>query len=245
MLQQLHQAAQYLSAFGICYVDKREDDSHTNLGWEMDHRRLITHASGQEQLALHFEDFALQWIRNGEVVSSFGLHYKTHRSAFDWIDEQRNQAGLSDYNYTFHYELPYDVIRRDSVYMIANPSQLGILANRLTKLQPIFKEFLVSNGLESPVRVWSHHFDLGLYTKVSEKLSIGAGLAIPDTLENEFYVYVTGWGSDGGIATNSFPELSVGQWHTHWKGATLTSDNHESDSIQAFLQEALEQFKRT
>ena len=45
-IQNLHLAAQYLAAGGISFIEKKSDDSHTNLAWNKTENRMTTHVFG-------------------------------------------------------------------------------------------------------------------------------------------------------------------------------------------------------
>ena len=82
----MHLAAQYLAAAGISFVEKKADDSHTNLGWSIDKQRLETHSlsTDGDVLALNYNTFSLEWD-SLENNASFALDGKTHQQVLDSV----------------------------------------------------------------------------------------------------------------------------------------------------------------
>jgi hypothetical protein len=97
--------------------------------------------------------------------------------------------------------------------------------------------FLLEYKLESPIRVWPHHFDLGIYASIKNGLDFGAGLAIADTLVDGLYFYACGWKEGKSIPTKGFDSLSKGEWRSDWDGATLKSEGLNAETGTLFLTE--------
>lgn len=249
-IEQLHIAAQYLAAAGISFLDKKEDDSHTNLGWEPEHLRLITHPFGKNnQMALDFQRFSLEWLTDGKVVASKELQDSVHSENLNWIKDQVSNSKLpSKYNYSFHYELPYRKITKDYNFPVEGMVQIADIWNRLNIAQKAFENFLSSNHLTSPIRVWPHHFDMGIYTKIDKEnnLFLGAGLAFPDSLEEHLYYYASGWKDGSRINPKEFNKLENGVWRSEgWLGATLPSSEINETEAELFLFQAMQEFRQT
>ena len=103
-----------------------------------------------------------------------------------------------------------------------------------------------THQLDSPIRVWPHHFDTGAYAPLGDTgISIGIGMAIPDTLSDEHYFYISGYKDGKTIFPSSRNDLSLGKWVSEgFTGAILsTKDIIESEAVQ-FFQEAIDQFKQ-
>ena len=50
--RQLHHAAQLATAFGISYLPKKPDDSHTNLEWIESNSALASNPLGENRIAM-------------------------------------------------------------------------------------------------------------------------------------------------------------------------------------------------
>jgi len=114
----------------------------------------------------------------------------------------------------------------------------------------IFTQFAIErilndNSLKSSIRVWPHHFDTGIYEQLpNSDIYIGLGLAIPDIVNPEHYLYVSGYKNGKNIETTSFKKLEIGEWRSEaFKGAIIPAETLiESEAVQ-FFQEAINQFK--
>jgi hypothetical protein len=239
-IKNLHQAAQYLAAAGISFIKAKDDDSHTNIGWNKTKSRMETHVFEHVfQLSLNLETQSLEWIKNGAILSTTNINKATHKQIITWISEQVNQHGLSkEYVYSFHYDLPYDKITNEYLYSF-DQEEIKSISSEFTKAQNTFEQFLKLERLESPIRVWPHHFDLGIYTKLeSENTFMGAGLAIPDSLVDDFYFYASGYNNGEAIETKKFGKMKFGQFRSDWNGATLASSTTGKEQAIEFLKEA-------
>ena len=111
MKKQMHLAAQYLAAAGISFLDKREDDSHTNLGFDTDCGIVSTHplSKNNDSLSLDYKKFTLVWNSSNESTS-FRLDGATHQQIVEWISEVSQKFLGKQYDYKFHYDLPLSLI---------------------------------------------------------------------------------------------------------------------------------------
>ncbi|MFT6501041.1 MAG: hypothetical protein ACJASQ_001151 [Crocinitomicaceae bacterium] len=245
-IEQIHLAAQYLAAAGISFLDKKVDDSHTNLGWDTENKRLATHAfgTGNHQVGLNLASVKLEWLNNGEVASTIDLKTATHSEILNWFKAQVEKHNMETvYQYDFHYELPYPSISGNDTFKI-DPSNSLKYAEELSTAQTSFETFLSENDLKSPIRVWPHHFDLGIYTQLDSSGSVflAAGLAVADTLVDSLYYYAAGYKDGEEIVTKSFSGLDKGDWRSSWNGATLASEGINVEVSKHFLNQAKEQF---
>lgn len=247
MLEQLHKAAQYLAAANISYLPAKPDDSHTNLEWNPNDKRLLSRefGTGNLQLGLNYKNFSLEILNAGGVVNTLELNGKGHGDIMAWIKSELVNQGHNDtYAYSFHYDLPYDEINNDTVYTLTSAGEMADIAGRLTLALEGFSEFLTENQLESEVRVWPHHFDLGFYTEINngKSLFMGGGLAVPDSLVDDLYYYTTGWKSGQSVETKTYGDRKNGVWREDWNGGVLPSSNAGVNVLKSFLNESLNVF---
>ncbi|MBT2163160.1 hypothetical protein [Zobellia barbeyronii] len=244
MEKMMHLAAQYLAAAGISFVEKKADDSHTNLGWSIEKQRLETHPLSREGdvLALNYNNFSLEW-NSPKNNASFALDGKTHQQVLEWLTNSANTFLGKTYNYDFHYDLPYSI--DDSFTFILDASKLKELADLRTLTQSGLERTLEVNGLSSDIRIWPHHFDSGAYVIISDDLSIGFGLAVPDTMINEHYFYISGYKGHNGLDTSKFDSLSLGEWNNDgFKGAVLPATKINEEQVVQFFTEAINTYKK-
>ena len=246
MLQQLHLAAQYLATAGISFLDKKEDDSHTNLGFSVDKACLETWplTSSGLKLSLNYGDLSLEWTH--EANKKLLLDGKTHQEVIDWISGTAAELGLGKlYRYDLHYKLPY-TMDADFKFSFSDTDQVNKLIQLRTLAQQALTSFLEMENLTSDIRIWPHHFDTGAYTALNDGSgkSIGLGMAIPDTLVDDLYFYISGYRGHNALNTWAFKSLPKGKWiNDGFKGAVLPATNASQDTVVQFFQEAVQRYK--
>ena len=246
MNQQIHLASQYLAAAGISFVLPKEDDSHTNLGFDPETKSMETRELSKEVdiLAFNYQKFSLEWhsFKGNEF---FELDGKTHKEVLLWLQDISLKKLGKKYSYDLHYELPY-VIDDNYTYKIENKEELDHLCNLRILATHTFESFVENNQLDTEIRIWPHHFDTGGYAQVgTTDMYIGFGLAIPDSVCKHHYFYIVGYKNNTAMETGNFENLSHGTWlNSNFKGAILPAiDLKETETIQ-FFQEALKQYKK-
>lgn len=240
-IEKLHQASQYLAAASISFLDKKADDSHTNLGWNTALSRIESHpldAKGN-QLVFDLKSSQLAWLKNSVESDKINLENNSHAEITSWIKDVSRINGIEkEFKYSFHYDLPYASLSENHQFSF-DKSQVETYINRQDIAQEAFESFLTVNDLKSDIRIWPHHFDLGIYFQIDDegKNFVGAGLAVPDTLVDDMYFYSSGHKNGDSIKTSEFKGLTKGDWRKDWEGATLASENINSDSALTFLNE--------
>lgn len=245
MKKQMHLAAQYLAAAGISFLNKKEDDSHTNLGFSISDGSLKTHLLSKQgdQLLLNYKAFSLQWVSSKEALS-LSLDGKSHKEVLQWLTEVSKKALNKEYTYSFHYSLPYEITNA-YVFKLESTSALQKLIALRTLAQLSLKEVNKTYNLEADIRVWPHHFDTGIYSSLSNSdIAIGLGLAIPDNVCSEHYLYASGYKHNKSIDTSSFSNLKKGEWkNKDFKGAVLPALNIDKLDAIGFFSDAIQEFK--
>lgn len=245
MEKQMYLAAQYLAAAGINYVPKKEDDSHTNLGFSIEKKRLETHllSGNGDILSLDYDSFGLQWDSQNHT-EYFPLHGITHKAVVAWLNTQSERFLAKPYSYGFHYELPYN-INDDFRFELSDAKRLAELTQLRILAQAALTETLSSNNLESPIRVWPHHFDSGAYASLNGNSAVGFGLAIPDSVCSEHYFYISGYKGHDAVPIDGFSPLSKGEWKNDgFTGAIFSSKTANLAEVVSFFTEAIESYKK-
>ena len=246
-LKNIHLASQYLAAAGISFLDKRDDDSHTNLGYSIKDHQIQTWplSAAHDMLALDLTDFSLKWISGAQALS-FKLDGKTHEQVLSWLQETSNNLGLEEkYTYSFHYELPYG-ISEDFKFEI-NAEGLELERKLRSQAQTTIQRILSEHDMESTIRIWPHHLDTGAlaYLPDNNEISIGLGLAIPDSMIDQHYFYISGYRGHDSIDPGSFSSLTQGKWVSQgFKGGVLRAENTDEGIVLQFFQEALSAFSQ-
>ncbi|WP_350290561.1 hypothetical protein [uncultured Croceitalea sp.] len=247
MNKQLHLAAQYLATAGKSFLEHRSDDSHTNVGFFMEDYTLRTwnlEDSGT-YLAFSFDDFTLQWgSKNGKI--SFALDGKIHDEIVDWISKMAIASSIKNaYRYDLHYDLPYK-ISNDFKFELSNLNDLSELLQLRILAQSSLAAFLSNEKLKSDIRIWPHHLDTGAFVELNNGSgkSIGIGMAIPDSVSDNHYFYISGYKGHNALATNNFSKLTHGEWKNNgFKGAILPVLEVDENTVLAFFIEALALYK--
>lgn len=251
----LHRAAQYLSAAGISFLDTSEDDSHTNLGWHEELLSLTTHplnAMG-DMLALNYESYSLDFVHaeNG-LLASFALSGARHLDLVNWIEHERQVLEIErPYRYELHYELPYEAITDAFVFPVIQQPELDRLAGQRTLVKSALRRASDAFHHYSTVRTWPHHFDTGSlgYLNNTDEInsavdSIGLGMAIPDAMVEDYYLYTSAWNGNAQPDLSTMPALSNGRWKNgDWKGAVLPLSGVDQAKADAFFMETIEALK--
>ena len=244
----IHLAAQYLATAGKSFLDKKDDDSHTNLGFDTQKGFLETwqlNDSGYK-IALDYKQFSLHWITNTTTRLTLTLDGKTHGEIVKWMDEVTTAlGGNKKYSYKLHYELPYGKITDDFVFTKPSEEELNKMLSYRKIAQHALENVVDKMKFDTAIRVWPHHFDSGGYEVLdsNKNIAVGFGLAIPDTIIDDFYLYTSGYKGHDGIDTTEFESLSDGKWlNDGFKGAVLHMKNVDEAKAKSFFNESIEKY---
>ncbi|MEO1030235.1 MAG: hypothetical protein AAFX55_02465 [Bacteroidota bacterium] len=243
MITIMHMAAQYLATAAISFIEKKEDDSHTNLGWT-DHS-LETHPfPNGDSLRLNYENFSLEWQHQNGNKEHLLLNHKTHKEIVEWISEMSQGNGINKpYSYNLHYELPYPKISDLTTFNLTSQDRLNDLINHRDLAHQVITHVLKTGGYESSVRIWPHHFDTGAFFTTHDNLGNGLGMAIPDSLIDDFYLYVSGYKGHDIVELPSDTNLEKGTYYSNgWKGFALPVTGITEDEATRFFTNAINQY---
>lgn len=247
MTTQMHLAAQYLAAAGISFLEKKNDDSHTNLGFSIEKGTLYTRALNlsKDLLSLNYNLFTLEW-NSHNLTKTLQLDGTSHAEVLQWIRRMAKDSDINTpYIYALHYELPY-TITDDYIYTLKDLSKLQKLVAFRKLSKSTIQEFLQNNQLNSEIRIWPHHFDTGAFASLEDEsdLAIGLGLAIPDTMCDDYYFYIGGYQGHDDLDTSGFKPLTTGKWYNEgFKGAILPISGVNKTTAIAFFEEAFTVYK--
>ncbi|WP_420602577.1 hypothetical protein [Flagellimonas sp.] len=246
-LAQVHLASQYLATAGKSFLEAKSDDSHTNVGFFSEDHTLRTWGLDESgtYLAFQYDHFSLNWVSK-DKKETFTLKGKSHGEIVEWISKIAVESKLSKpYVYDLHYDLPYS---NEGSFKFGDPNseELQKLTNLRTLAQNALEFFLQKENLESDIRIWPHHFDTGAFVVLNDGSgkSIGLGLAIPDSMVNGHYFYISGYHGHDGIDTSTFKNLAQGEWKNDgFKGAILKTSGTTEKTAVNFFQEAFSLYK--
>jgi hypothetical protein len=259
---QAHHAAQVVSSVGATFLEPTSDDSHPNLGWSDELGGLVARCVTSEcafRLVLRVGALELALIEGGGERSALALEGKTLEQAFAWLG-----AAVGEVT-----ELPPGGIQRTAYDLPKHPVATGAAFSRepaaaFAELADWLADGNASLGAlaarmegASDVRVWPHHFDVGLLAVLAGDAqgnatrTIGAGLSPGDESYPEPYWYVSPWPYPE--RAENLPALSAGgHWHTQgFTSAILTASEllaggsaAQSARAAAFLDDAVAASRR-
>lgn len=236
----MHIAAQYLATAAISFIDHKDDDSHTNLGWR--NHTLETHKfPNGDTLGLNYETFSLEWTHHNGNKEYHILNETTHLEVVDWISETSKNNGINKtYNYNLHYDLPYDEISNSTRFKLTNQNDLNVLISNRDLAQNVISNVLKSNNYKSLIRIWPHHFDTGAFINISETLSIGLGMSIPDSLIDDFYFYISGYNGQNPIDIELSNSINKETYYNNgWQGFANSISELDEHAAIDFCQVAI------
>lgn len=252
----LHRAAQLISLTGVNLQNHLPDDSHTTMVWNTEAKLLLGRSfelnNKRYCVGIRLYPFELALFdENLSAVQAIEIGGIDKPALYSiWEDWLRNMGFKGELINKVHYELPqtpgYHAMRLQGLENeFADAwSNLRSLANN------VMESLNIVSGTESEVNIWPHHFDTGVYYPIATQndetiQSIGAGLAIADSMIREPYFYIYGWTKEGVIEYKNAPKLEAGQWLTkEWQGAVLkASDITDQKQVSHFLKQAFDFLK--
>jgi hypothetical protein len=225
---QLHYALQGAAAVGRTLLPPCDDDSHTSFVWSTRHEALVQGlVGGRYRSGLRLRDLTLLVI-DGEdrILDSCSLRGRTLEDAFRFYEERVGVALPRPEG------LPEHPIAMEGVFA-PYEEHLVSLASLYGRAAAILDRLGEKHPMASEVRCWPHHFDIATLIPIGSQ-TFGVGfLGGDDALDEPYwYVYAT-------PEPASFPNLTIGSWHSgEWHGAVLTG-GHEDGVAEAFLDEAI------
>lgn len=230
-IQVVHQASQFVAMFGNSYLPKQADDSQNNFDWNEETNQLEGRWIEDPEIRLSLdvinfeliidkylalEPIPLDGWNKDQVLSNLIAELKKAR-----IDTTK----LHTIN---HFKIPKHPLDAGQAFGKPAKELLEEWALYLSNSQLVLEEIKSQYDRASEVRVWPHHFDMGLYIPLSwdgqkrEKQSVGLGLAIADAYVDEPYFYINHWSESEIAYPESLPKARFGYWNTKdWKGLVL------------------------
>lgn len=253
-----HIASQFIAMAGKYLIEEKEDDSHTNMTFVSDKNLFVGKVlPNQLHVALQIESLYLQIVREDfTVVKQFALEGKSKLQAFNLLKQCLSDTGLdvTSLSQDLHYEMPDYEFTDESIFSFDDNDVFEQNALYRHNAEVILKDIVSGLKKETEINVWPHHFDTGSLVplKYDDKGALsqyfGIGFAIPDTMIDEAYFYLSFWSSEAIIELETPPALPYGIWMMPiWDGAVLRlSDILRTDSakeqhaiIKSFYSEGL------
>lgn len=257
----LHRAVQLISLTGVNLLEALPDDSQNTQIWNSRAKMILGREfiteKGNYRMAISLSPFSLQLVDvNLKIIESINIGGIDQPALYSiWGDWIANLGVTKELTTKLHYELPENELYSSNLFngltteFSQTWSSLRTMANKAMEVLNLL------SGITSEINIWPHHFDTGVYYLITEQnkettQSIGAGLAMADSLISEPYFYIYGWTKEGKINYDKAPNLDRGEWLTEgWQGAVLKASdtinvegaNSFFDSSYQFLLDQLKQ----
>lgn len=253
-----HIASQFIAITGKHLIEEKEDDSHTNMTFVSDKALFVGKTlPNQLHVALQIESLYLQIVKEDlTVVKQFALEGKSKLQAFNLLKQCLSDTGLdvTSLSQELHYEMPDYEFTDESIFSFDDNDLFEQNALYRHNAEVVFKDIVSSLKKEIEINVWPHHFDTGSFIPLKHddngdlSQSFGMGFAIPDTMIDEPYFYLSFWSSEVITELETPPALPYGIWMMPiWNGAVLRlsdilradSDKDQLAIIKSFYSEGL------
>jgi hypothetical protein len=222
---ELHYAAQIPAALGIARARPQPDFGHHALTWDANERALVSAlvpAKRDYRAGIRFHDRALLLLDGrGARLESLALAGRTLEEGLGWLSRASAQVSGEEKPALAlpGQELPAHPVAGGARFAAVDSAATTEIETWYANLAGIL-ESLRRGESASPVRVWSHHFDLDTVWNLGGERTLGFGFSPGDEFYSEPYLYVL---------PSSFPEGSVApaieepaEWRTSdWIGAVL------------------------
>jgi len=231
-LQQQHHAAQFIALVGRHLIPQQPDDSNTNMEFVFGKNMLRGNAlANGMRVALQLSEMKISILdKDNNVKNVIALEGKTKQKVFEELTQNLADFGIdmTDFKNELHYETPSHQLDKGEVFSIRNEDDFIENTNYRHNAKIILNEITQQFEQEEPIRIWPHHFDTGAFFAIGKNekgettQTIGIGLAIPDSMIDEPYYYLSFWSEKPIKGLEKFNALDAGKWMMpDWNGAVL------------------------
>jgi hypothetical protein len=261
-MQQQHHAAQFPALVGKYLIPQEPDDSNTNMQILPGKDILAgNRLSNGFCVALNLINLEISLLdENDSIKTGFALNGKTKQQGFSELKKilSENRIDTSCLKNELHYEIPAHKLDEGFPFVVKEKAYFEENTKQRHNAEVILKEIISTRENAAPVRVWPHHFDTGTSISLARNeqgtisSSIGLGWAIPDTMVDEPYFYLSFWSEKPVADVNKLPALKTGNWITSgWQGGVLTlsdilvetSADAQYGKVKLFFESGIEIFQ--
>ena len=248
---ELHYAAQIPAALGIARARPTADFAQHALTWDAAQRALVsapTQGRAPHRAGLRLADRTLLVLDgNGGESARLALDGRTLHEALDWLAETSARVSgerLQPLALPEH-ELPAHPLASGARFGTSPRAELAEIAHWYGNLAEVLAAQRQGSDA-SPVRVWSHHFDLDSVLQLGGERTLGLGFSPGDDSYAEPYCYVlpTPYPDEHALPTAVVPA----EWVTDgWIGAVLRGSkltsvaaSAQAETVARFYRSAIE-----
>ena len=253
VLQQQHQAAQFIAMAGRHLIPQQVDDSNTNMQYLPENEWFAgNELPGGMRIVLYLKDLTLFIVdKEYNLRSEIPLIGKTRDQAFKQLKKNLSDLGVkvSKFIDELHYEIPSYGPDKDAAFSQGYQNHILENINYRHNAEIVLNKIAANYKNAEQVRIWPHHFDTGNIIPVAYNedgavsKSIGLGWAIPDDMINEPYYYLSYWSESPVEDFNEFPAPEAGEWvKSGWNGGIVRNSDILKITSSGGQQEFVEQF---
>ncbi|NVK05812.1 MAG: hypothetical protein HWD92_13385 [Flavobacteriia bacterium] len=213
----LHRGAQYIALTAVAFIPHESDDSHTNIGWNAERKRLegrwFQSIGNEYRLTLSPATYELIWEdRNRTAVERLQLSGSEETEVRDWWNSTAETiGGKSVAELEMNYELPQKEVYTSSTFPTPSSDMVNIWVRWRSFGQKAISVISALMETEIKPRIWPHHFDTGIFGKFNQVASLGCGVSPADGMVDEPYIYLYGW-KDGTYMPAPATAIKHGRW---------------------------------
>lgn len=245
----IHQLSQTLAKFNRTFVPKKEDDSHTNISFDFIGEKLWSHAAklnGEFHFLtynFHHQCFELT-AQNYKIIKSFatiGKYFSVVESDIANYLNENFQTNDKTFTSAMHFEIPEYNFVNQKIKKLGDESISQWMHSR-HQANVACQSLTTHLNKTASIRIWTHHFDTGIYVEFTKTLGIGFGLAMADSMVEEAYYYLSAYGLNGNrIEYEKVEKLAIGEWITgeNWNGAVLKLSDATDKNITTYLNQSI------
>ena len=257
-LMQQHHAAQFIAKVGRHLVPQKDDDSNTNMEFIPEDNLLLGNVMPNGMsVALQLSDLKLFIVDEAKNIrKTICLDGKTQEMIFVELAQNLADIGIDVTNFKdeLHYEIPFHELDNGAVFSIKDNEALVENAKYRHNAKLVLNEVSKLLDQDELIRIWPHHFDTGAFYVISKNengeatKTIGIGFAIPDSMVEEPYYYLSFWSDKPIENLNKFNQFSAGSWMMpDWNGAVLrhselqkaNSASDQYDMVKSFYTDGI------
>ncbi len=246
VLSEIHWACQYLVGASKTYLEYRSDDSHTNLGFDLNRSAYVTHPIiGKGSLVYELRGKKLYWSEGGDAIDLVG---KRQDEVLEELKALCSSLGFDrPYRLDMHYELPYDPPEHGYQFGGRETGELELHIQQRLLAQMTLEIISGAYDWQVDVRTWPHHFDTGIHISGAggDGRDLGMGLAIPDSMVEGYYFYSSAYEGSVQVDPSGFEPLDLpAYWVSNgFQGGVLPTKGVDPVHVARFLNGTIHAFR--
>jgi hypothetical protein len=253
-LLQQHHAAQFIALAGKHLIPQQSDDSNTNMQYQIAGEWIIgNELGGGQRISLYLPEFKLLILdKENNILRELTLISRTRLDIFEELKQNLSDLNLDVSTFTdkLHYELPAHELDNNAIFSSDDLKTIQENIFYRNNAEIVLNKLAAKFNNAEPVRIWPHHFDTGSLVPMKMNkagggvsISIGMGWAIPDTMVDEPYYYLSYWTENPVEDFFKLPYLEAGEWiKTGWTGGIVRNSDIVKISTAEAQQEYVELF---